>query len=100
MKHVEVFKHAVLCSLFCCEGRNILVVVNLTVCHILYQNLCLNIAAIHENFGEDVSNSLDEHNPQNCVVCTPDVASEDSETFQPNRSSSDLFGKIRYCILF
>ncbi|XP_023723850.1 TBC1 domain family member 23 isoform X3 [Cryptotermes secundus] len=50
--------------------------------------------AIHENFGEDVGNSLDEHNAQSCLVCTPDNASEDSETFRPNASSSDLLGKI------
>jgi hypothetical protein len=56
----------------------------------------LNIAAIHENCGEDVGNSLEEHNPQSCLVCTPDNASEESETMRPNTSSSDIFGKIRY----
>ncbi|XP_069686728.1 TBC1 domain family member 23 isoform X1 [Periplaneta americana] len=50
--------------------------------------------AIHEHFGEDVGNSLEDHNPQNCLVCSPDNASEDSETIRPNTSSSDLFGKI------
>lgn len=92
-------KHAVLCSLFCSEGHNISSCEFSNLSHFVPETY-LNISAIHENFGEDVSNSLEEHNPQSCVVCTPDVADEDSETLRPNRSSSDLFGKIRYCFLF
>ncbi|XP_071454537.1 TBC1 domain family member 23 isoform X1 [Hetaerina americana] len=50
--------------------------------------------AIHDYLADDVGTSLQEHNPQSCLVCMPGSIDEESETIRPSSSSQDLFGKI------
>ncbi|CAG2063630.1 unnamed protein product [Timema podura] len=49
-------------------------------------------SAIHEYFGKDVRASLEDHNPQSCVICSPDSTGEDLDTGRT--TSIDIFGKI------
>nr|CAD7575357.1 unnamed protein product [Timema californicum] len=51
--------------------------------------------AIHEYFGKDARASLEDHNPQSCVICSPDSTGEGLDTGRTNSTSVDIFGKIR-----
>nr|CAD7403796.1 unnamed protein product [Timema poppensis] len=50
--------------------------------------------AIHEYFGKDARASLEDHNPQSCVICSPDSTGEGLDTGRTNSTSVDIFGKI------
>ncbi|KAF5274890.1 hypothetical protein FQA39_LY07072 [Lamprigera yunnana] len=49
--------------------------------------------AVHNYFGEQASEYLQDHNPGACIVCAPIIKAKDIDNIK-STSSNDLFGKI------
>lgn len=50
--------------------------------------------ALHNYFSENVNEFLQDHNPNICIVCAPQLQQRNSDVSIKTMPSSDLFGKI------
>lgn len=50
--------------------------------------------AVHNYFGDSISDYLQDHNPRYCIVCAPHYNSKSTENNTKSAHSTDIFGKI------